>query len=212
MVLTEFWRAQFEFPCNGPRELSETTYYLDYQGVRVISLDSNQPKDSQSVWLEGVLQGNPNRWTVVTFHHPPYTTSIHRDNSEVRTSWVPMFDRYGVDLVLVGHDHNYARTRKMRNDLSVANEEEGTIYIISVAGEKMREVPPERKPVFHRTCENAQVYQLFHVDGDELLFESKTCGGKLVDSFRLVNKDSSGSTLLEELSPPSTAAEVVAMK
>ena len=36
------WRPQFTLPQNGPAGLEETVYYMDYQDVRVISLDSNR--------------------------------------------------------------------------------------------------------------------------------------------------------------------------
>jgi hypothetical protein len=40
--LTHHWRPQFAFPENGPKNLEETAYYLDYQGVRIVSLNSNE--------------------------------------------------------------------------------------------------------------------------------------------------------------------------
>ncbi|MDZ7695333.1 MAG: hypothetical protein U5K69_30170 [Balneolaceae bacterium] len=50
------WRPQFEFPLNGPDGLEETTYYIDYQGVRIIGLNSNEQIDKQAKWLENVLK------------------------------------------------------------------------------------------------------------------------------------------------------------
>ena len=67
----------------------------------------------QAQWLEGLLAENPNKWTVVTFHHPMYSPT-GRDNKELRELWRPVFDRYGVDLVLTGHDHAYGRSGLMR--------------------------------------------------------------------------------------------------
>ena len=87
-TLSPFWRPGFEFPLNGPQgtgalyeAMKETVYYVDYQGVRIISLDSNSVAaagdtagwyDVQAQWLESVLADNPNKWTVVTFHHPVF--------------------------------------------------------------------------------------------------------------------------------------------
>jgi hypothetical protein len=69
-------------PVHPPGEragrLEETVYYVDFQGVRFIALNSveavydDAPDHArlQAAWLEGLLRDNPNRWTVVTFHHP----------------------------------------------------------------------------------------------------------------------------------------------
>src|SRR5690606_28722321 len=93
-----------------PEGLEETTYYVDYQGVRVISLDSNKERQAQIPWLRKVLGDNPNRWTIITFHHPVFSPARDRDNRELRELWKPVFDEFKVDLVLTGHDHTYART------------------------------------------------------------------------------------------------------
>jgi len=108
--LSKYWRPMFAFPTNGPEKLEETTYYIDYQGVRIISLNSNDRHLIQAPWLEKVLSENPHKWTVITFHHPLYSTARGRDNPMIRTAWQAIFDKYKVDLVLQGHDHTYGRT------------------------------------------------------------------------------------------------------
>jgi hypothetical protein len=108
-ALTRHWRPQFALPTNGPEGLEETVYSIDYQGTRVISLNSNEAQQRQIEWLDKTLANNPNRWTVVTFHHPVYSTKTGRDNPQIRGWWKPVFDKYRVDLVLNGHDHSYAR-------------------------------------------------------------------------------------------------------
>ena len=64
------WRPQFAFPVQDiPNDaLAETVYYIDYQGTRLIALNSNEDTESQVAWLRNALENNPNRWTVVTFH------------------------------------------------------------------------------------------------------------------------------------------------
>ena len=60
---------------------------------------------------------NPNvEWKVVSFHHSLYTVASHAYDRDVlarREQWVPVFDELGVDVVLMGHDHVYARTYVM---------------------------------------------------------------------------------------------------
>ena len=74
--MSKYWRPQFSFPIQDvPDErLKETVYFLDYQGVRLISLDSNIAIEEQKYGLEKRLENNPNRWTIITFHHPLFSS------------------------------------------------------------------------------------------------------------------------------------------
>ncbi|MDQ3526451.1 MAG: metallophosphoesterase [Actinomycetota bacterium] len=50
-------------------------------------------------------------WTVAFFHHPTFSTAAQKGagQPEIRELWLPLFEEYGVDLVLSGHDHSYGR-------------------------------------------------------------------------------------------------------
>ena len=108
--LSGHWRKTFNFPENGPEGLEETVYYIDYQGVRLISLNSNVSLDNQIDWMHEIMKNNPCQWTIVTMHHPIYSTAKNRDNEKLRTKLQPVFDQHHVDIVLQGHDHTYGRT------------------------------------------------------------------------------------------------------
>jgi hypothetical protein len=72
----------------------------------------------QISWLTGDLSSAGTRWRIVVMHKGIYTTGIHLDDSDVmalRSQLAPLFDRYGVDLVLQGHDHVYSRTHALKN-------------------------------------------------------------------------------------------------
>ena len=69
------WRSQFALPAaDVPESLAETVYTLDYQGVRIIALNSNREIEAQAKWLETVLAKNPCKWTIVTMHHPMFSS------------------------------------------------------------------------------------------------------------------------------------------
>jgi len=112
--LSRHWRTVFALPENGPKGLEETVYSFVYQDTRVVSLNSNKMLNEQAKWLDRLLQENKTRWTIVTMHHPIFSTAKDRDNTKVRETFQPLFDKYKVDLVLTGHDHTYGRTG-MRN-------------------------------------------------------------------------------------------------
>jgi hypothetical protein len=51
------------------------------------------------------------RWKFVFFHYPAYSCGQHGSTPWVDQYWVPLFDRYHVDAVFNGHDHDYERIR-----------------------------------------------------------------------------------------------------
>lgn len=200
------WKERFEYPENGPEEfqseLAETAYYFDYQGMRLVGLNSMENFDVQAKWLRTVLANNPCRWTVVTHHHPVFSVSDGRDNVELRAAWQPIYDEFKVDLVLQGHDHTYGRSDLRRFAPNVVGGataragEFGTMYVVSVSGPKMYKA---NKTPFVRRAENTQLYQVITVQGDQLIYQAKTATGKLYDAFTLVKRTGEPNQLIEQV-------------
>ena len=101
--------------------LSNTYYSFDYHNVHFIAMDSNLPYTIDSPQYSFVKRDlistsqNPNiKWIIVYFHHPMYTSPTkHPSDILLRDTYHPLFDQYGVDLVLQGHNHNYQRSYPM---------------------------------------------------------------------------------------------------
>lgn len=209
-VLTEHWRNQFTLPENGPPGLEESTYFLDYQGVRIVSLNSNEKLVEQASWLDRILESNPCRWTIVAFHHPIYSAARSRDNALLRKLWQPVFDKHRVDLALQGHDHSYARTGLVRGSGGVGDEKNlpsgvtardassGTVYVVSVSGPKMYDMDRPVRSEFRRVAEDVQLFQIITVDGDELHFVAKTATGTDYDGFTLRKRAGMPNELIEQ--------------
>jgi phosphodiesterase/alkaline phosphatase D-like protein len=198
--LSTHWRPQFALPENGPQGLEETCYYSDIQGLRVIGLNSNEKHKEQAEWLEKVLSNNPNRWTVITFHHPIFSASRGRDNKELRALWKPLFDKYKVDMVLTGHDHTYGRSNLVSG--SNVRAETGTVYVVSVSGPKMYALNPQ--DWMERSAARTQLYQVIRIDGNTLSYESRTARGNLYDAFDLVKEGNKPNRLVNKI--PNTPA------
>jgi 3',5'-cyclic AMP phosphodiesterase CpdA len=210
--LSRHWRPTFAFPENGPAEpktLAETCYFVDYHNVRIVALDSNTSHREQADYLKKVLADAPG-WKIVTHHHPIYSASEGRDNPSLRELWQPIYDRYGVDLVLQGHDHTYARSGLRRHgqdsgeavvgDTNVPTglskqSDSGTVYVVSVSGPKMYDLKPDLK--MPSTAENTQLFQVIHVDGDALEYRAHTATGKTHDAFRLIRRTDQPNQLIE---------------
>ncbi len=214
-TLSHHWRPQFAYPTDqkAPAGLEEACYFVDYQGTRIISLESNRQQADQVAWLRSVLANNPNRWTVVTFHHPIFSPANNRDNPELRAAWKPLFDEFKVDLVLTGHDHTYARTgdvagRGGSQNLPTGYNQAydsaiGTVYVVSVSGPKMYDVSTNFAV---RSAEDTQLYQIINVDLDEIRYEARTATGRLYDAFVLKKRPGRANALIESLPPENRRA------
>ena len=189
------WRPQFTLPENGPKGFTETTYYTDYQGARIISLNSNERHKEQAPWLEKILENNPNKWTFVTFHHPIYAATQGLANKDQREAWKPLFDKYAVDLVLQGHNHTYARGNNIGSGVTVRDTTKGTVYVVSVSGPKQLKLRKDRWMT--RGGENTQLYQIITVSGDTLHYRAMTVVGELYDAFDLVKQMGKPNKLID---------------
>lgn len=189
--LTALWRHQFALPEDGPEGLAETVYAFDYQGARIIVLNSADDARlaDQAAWLDARLKDNKNRWTIVVFHHPVFSVATDRDNPALRAAWKPILDKYDVDLVLQGHDHAYGRGENIAEG-DQRRDDAGTVYVVSVSGPKMYEVGKDRTWAT-RTGANVQLYQVITVSPQTLHFEARTVTGQLFDAFD-ITKNRSG--------------------
>jgi acid phosphatase type 7 len=203
-VLGPHWPVQFALPRNGPAGMETTVYYVDFQGVRFISLNSAEAVQSgsdraayQARWLEGVLSNNPNRWTIVTFHHPVFSVAVGRNNPPLQQHWRPLFEKHGVDLVLQGHDHTYGRGSNIGEGTMAWDEGVGTMYVVSVAGPKMYFASDTARKVMSRIGEDTQLYQTVRIEADQLVYEARTTSGDLYDAFSLVRMENGRNRLID---------------
>ena len=220
--LSDQWRPQFALPEHGPEGAEETVYYIDYQGVRIISLDSRLHRTearqlrekfgddadhttSITKWLEEVLKNNNQKWTIVVTHYPVFASHRDRDNPEVREQWKPLFDKYRVDLVLQGHDHSYYRTgadsfhREIHFDGGTTrlDPNSGTVYVTSMARSKQRCMDWE--DWMARASEDLQLYHVVYVDSDSVRFETKTATGHLYDAFSIQKRLGQPNKIIEQI-------------
>ena len=219
--LSRHWRRSFTLPENGPEKLQESCYTLVYQGVRIIVLNSNERHEEQAAWLDQLLTENREKWVICCFHHPMFSTGANRDNRSLRETWKPVLDKHRVDLVLQGHDHTYGRTgldtpavgKNVDTGANVRDTFTGTVYVVSVSGPKMYRM--QRHPFMRRQAEDTQLFQIIHINDDQLSFEAWTASGQLYDAFTLT-KQSDAPNKLEDRIPelpervkPPIAAELL---
>ena len=181
--ITPLWRPHFTLPENGPEDLAETAYHFDYQGVCFVVLNGNEGLESQARWLEARLSDNPQPWIIVVIHQTVYSISERRNPMEFQEILVPLFDRFGVDLVLQGHDHGYARTRRLRNHQPVSDQDPGTVYVISNSGPKTYPISPRYAHLMEKTLSHDIWFQTVRVDDLTLAFTAYNLMQEVVDTF-----------------------------
>jgi hypothetical protein len=93
---------------NEPIEPGTSFYIHGYSG------------GEQTRWLDRTLaagRSDPSvDWIIVQMHQCPASSSKTGNGSDagLRAQWLPLFDKYQVDLVLSGHDHDYERSFPVR--------------------------------------------------------------------------------------------------
>jgi predicted MPP superfamily phosphohydrolase len=120
--------------------LSNTYYSFDYHNVHFIAMDSMLPYTINSPQYSFVrndlisISQNPDiKWIIVYFHHPMYTSaSEHSSDLLLRETYHPLFDLYGVDLVLQGHNHNYQRSYPITYNNNIKNNNDNYNKISSI--------------------------------------------------------------------------------
>jgi len=118
----------FDFPKNGESggvpSGHEEFYSVEDANLHLVILDSetaNRDRDGEMAnWLRKDLAANTKPWVIVAFHTPPYSDGGHKSDNcwdsrgrlcDMRENFVPIFDEFGVDLVLNGHSHGYERSK-----------------------------------------------------------------------------------------------------
>jgi hypothetical protein len=96
-----------------------TSYYsFNFHNIHFLMMNSEIPFDTKSPQysfvdndLKVASADKGIKWIVVSFHSPMYTSpSKHPPNTPFAEAYHPLFDKYGVDLVLQAHNHNYQRS------------------------------------------------------------------------------------------------------
>jgi uncharacterized protein (TIGR03437 family) len=182
--------ALHSFPADGVPEAERGRYYsFDWGNVHLISLDSNdalvraaQGKGAMLEWLEKDLRETRQLWKIVFAHHPPYSSTGRVDTSPtlMRDLVVPILERHGVQLVLGGHEHNYQRTRPIRN--SPTAEVETTYIVTGGGGAALYPVPSN--PIL-AAGESVHHYLRGEVQGDRLTLHAIRVDGQEFDSVTL---------------------------
>src|SRR2546430_6055724 len=154
-------------------------YTFVKRNVRFFVLDSNVLDAKQLAWIENALQQSNDKWKICYFHHPLYSDGkTHGSQVDLRAVLEPLFVKYGVNVVLSGHDHVYERIKPQK----------GIYYFVSGAGGRLREGDVQTSPLVEKSFDRDMHFMLFEVVGNQMYFQAISRTGETVDSGALVNQ------------------------
>lgn len=171
----------FSLPKNGPEGVDkESTYAFEYGDALFLMIDATSDVDAHTPWIEEKLKQSKALWKFAMFHFPPY--NYEEPYPELQEAWVPLFDRYHVDLVMGGHVHYYMRSRPMNAGKVVDAYDKGTVYTISISIPARHDNMTE-EPYAVTQFPVGYYYQHLKIDGKKLYYTSYDQNGKERDAF-----------------------------
>jgi predicted MPP superfamily phosphohydrolase len=157
------------FNMNGRRYYT----FSPKNGVRFFALDSNYMDPPQVEWLEKELSGSGSEWKIAFFHHPLYSSGEkHGPSLELRKVLEPLFLKYGVNLVLSGHEHFYERIKPQN----------GIYYFIEGSSAKLRRGGIAKTEITAKAYDQDRTFMLFELSDNQLQFQALNRKGELIDS------------------------------
>ena len=159
----EMYRQLFSYPTNGPKDLpTEHTYAFTYKNALYLMIDATSKDELQTQWIEQQLSASKATWKFAMFHFPPYNWEEPYPN--IQKEWIPLFDKYHVDMVFSGHIH---------------------YYLISI-GIPSPHRGMDEEPYAEIRYEQGPFYQVLDIDGNSLTYTAKDSSENVIDAFSLV--------------------------
>ena len=160
-----------------PRVNSNHRYYSqDWGSVRVLIMDSStegRKGSEQYEYIEAKMREAADRNMIVllALHHPPYSAGAHGSDLEMREIIGDLGPKYGLEVVLAGHDHNYERTKRI----------DGVTYMVAASGgAPIRRMTPSW---FSARVRTEPHFVIFDVDRNSLVGRAINLAGETFDSF-----------------------------
>jgi predicted phosphodiesterase len=158
-----------------PFNMNGANYYTYKKGnVRFFALDTNYLDPKQTAWIESHLQDAGNGdWKICYFHHALYTSGkFHGPAKDLRKVLEPLFVKYGVDVVLAGHEHVYERVHP----------QQGIYYFTEGASGQLRANNLARSTITAKGFDTDRSFMMIEIAGNDLYFQTTSRTGVVVDS------------------------------
>lgn len=186
---SRIFNAYFSPPDRDPGRGGEVLNYSFRCGDAYFIVMNGVDAGEQSEWLERELRSADAAncaFKIVMSHYPVYNPKRNRNNAGAQRHWVPLFDKYKVDLFLSGHDHSYMRSAPLRAGKPVGAGEFGTTYVVATGCDKFNDF--EKLDMAAIQFTNVATYQVITLGADAggrraLRYASYNSDGEMVDAF-----------------------------
>ncbi len=205
-----------DFPDRGEFEryygMEEGYFSFDYNNIHFLGISTNDKEDEFGIIsndnkqmdfiLTDLINSNENEevdFTIVFMHLPMYSSRTAGSYMDLRNELQPIFDSYGVDLVINGHTHAYERTQSLIFNEIITNENdcyydntEGQIYLTVGTGGHSHAFLTKKQP--WSIVQNHNDYGFLNLNLLEnegiIIGEFVTNSGKIFDRFMIKINDS----------------------
>ena len=179
-------------------------YWFTYNNVLFINLNTcNIEWDEHKEFMQKAIDANPNAtWKVVVTHYSFFGAGPYYINEEIakrRAIFGPMVDELGIDMVLSGHEHVYARSYMINDGTTPDNangpqssvtDPEGVLYLTggSSSGSKYYTLLDDSQtPHIAVKAKDTTAYSNVEVDGDSFKITTyRLSDGSVLDSFEII--------------------------
>jgi 3',5'-cyclic AMP phosphodiesterase CpdA len=157
-----------------PFNMGGQRYYSFKSGkAEFFALDSNYMDPQQLDWLTKQLQNSKANWKICFFHHPLYSDGrFHGPDRDLRDRLEPILRRFGVNVVLSGHEHIYERF-KPRN---------GILYFVLGSSGQLRLHNLSPSAEMAKGFDNDLTFMLVEVTDDQFCFQTISRKNQTIDS------------------------------
>jgi 3',5'-cyclic AMP phosphodiesterase CpdA len=142
-------------------------------GVRFFAIDSNYVDDKQLQWLEKELAASGSDWKIAFFHHPLYSSGETHGSADLQRGLLePIFLKYGVNVVIAGHEHFYERLKPQK----------GIAYFTIGSSAKLRKGDLRKTAMTAYGNDSEYMFMLLEIVGDEMYFQAINQKGTTIDT------------------------------
>jgi len=168
-----------------PFNMGENRYYTFKNGnAEFFVLDSTYLDRKQLDWIASKLDGSGATWKICYFHHPPFSDgAFHGSDMDLRKLLLPIFEKYGVDIVFSGHEHVYERIKPQN----------GIYYFVLGNSGELRYHNLRPSALMAKGFDADQSFMLVEIAGDEAHFQAISRTGETVDSGVMAKQKKPGN-------------------
>lgn len=198
--MPEAYLHLFSLPSNGNTSYQNQWYSFDEGDVHFVVLNTqvNEMAEFQSdmdaeqiAWFKEDMAKTTKKWKVVLMHKDPFQYAFSdTENRPPRAegfspegeTWMPLFDEYGVDVVLSAHLHTYRNRGHVKDFQRNAS---GPLYIITgVAGNVRYPNLWKQHALDEYVAPQPETdnYMTMEVKGNSMTFQSFLPDGELLDT------------------------------